>query len=692
VIILKGRRKMIYTFWRIIKMVYHNLLWFFIAFFILSLYSPSVAQEQVSPAISPINPDFLNFFQKLHTRHIQASTEKGFGHIPPVLDLSYLKGLQILPTEELKISYPISYDLRQLGKISPIRDQGACGDCWAFATYGSLESILLPLETWDFSENNLKNTHGFDWLHCDGGNQFISMAYLARWSGPINEIDDPYNPYSNVSPVGINPVKHIRNVLLIPDRSGPHDNDNIKWAVMNYGALYTSYYHNDSYYNSTTHSYYYNGTNYSNHAVAIVGWDDNYSRYNFSTVPPGDGAFIIKNSWGSGWGENGYFYVSYYDSKIGTDNAIFNDVDPNTNYDRIYQYDPLGWVLSIGYGSNTAWFSNVFNSTGNEKLESVSLYTASPNSSYEIYVYTNVSSLPTSGVLARAFSGSISLPGYHTISLSTPVPLPSGKFSIVVKLTTPGYNYPVPIEYPYNNYSSNATAGPGQSYVSSDGINWTDITNYYANTNVCLKAFSINTYTLSISIEGTGSGIVTSNIGNINCGTICADTFDSSTLVILTATNNNGSIFNGWGGNCLSCGTNPSCQITMNSNKTCSATFTVATNPDLTGAWISLNKVTPWTRIVLKGTLRVSNIGGPMLPKGFRIYFYLSENGYTLGRLMGITSLSSVINTGSFKDIPVTLYSRIPIEGKYVIAIIDARNEIDEMNETNNRVSYGPIP
>jgi len=76
----------------------------------------------------------------------------------------------------------------------------------AFATYGSLESNLLPDATWDFSENNLKNTHGFDWSYCDGGNGDISTAYLARWNGPITETDDPYNASSGTSPSGLQPA------------------------------------------------------------------------------------------------------------------------------------------------------------------------------------------------------------------------------------------------------------------------------------------------------------------------------------------------------------------------------------------------------------------------------------------------------------------------------------------------------
>ncbi len=439
--------------------------------------------------VAPINPDFLRYLQNKEAAiQLQRAPDERPGLIPSPLDLSHLKGESIFPGVRL-LGLPVSYDLRSLGKVTPVKNQGSCGDCWAFATYGSLESILMPSEVWDFSENNLKNTHGFDLDPCDGGNADISTAYLARWSGPVKESDDTYilpNPV-NTSPSGLQLQKHIQEVFIIPDRAGPFDNDNIKQTVMTYGALFTTMYWSASYYNATYKSYYYNGTSQANHAVTIVGWDDN------KVIPsaPGNGAFIIKNSWGTSFGENGYFYISYYDSNIGNSNYLFDGAEPLTSWSRAYQYDPLGWMGSYGYGSNAAWFANIFTAAANEQLAAVSFYTASPNSTYEVYVYSNVSSVPTSGSLSGNKTGAISLPGYHTISLEQPVPLSSGqRFSIVVKLTTPGYNYPIPLEYPYSGYSSAATAHAGESYISRDGALWSDLTTSYANANVCLKAFT----------------------------------------------------------------------------------------------------------------------------------------------------------------------------------------------------------
>jgi C1A family cysteine protease len=450
----------------------------------------AVAQE----SLAPLNPEFLEYQQNLQKFLSQNTTSSNYvvGYLPSPLNLSHLTGQPLFQISE-QTALPSSYDLRNLGKLTPVGNQGDCSSDWTFASYGSLESCLLPSETWDFSENNLKNTHGFDLGHCDGGNANMSIAYLARWSGPVSEADDPYTTSSNASPLGLDVRKHIQEVLVIPGRANSLDNENIKQAIMTYGAVYTSMYFRNNYYSIAHKTYYYYGTASSNRSVAIVGWDDNFNKNKFLIGAPGDGAFIIKNSLGTNWGEEGYFYVSYYDSKIGTENYVFSNAEPATNYQRVYQYDPLGWLSSLGYDSNAAWFGNIFTSVEDERLEAISFYTASPNSSYEIYIYSNADSGPTSGSLSASQMGIIPFPGYHTIDLNKPIVLTlHQKFSIVVKLTTPGFNYPIPIEYPIAGYSSQATANPGESYISVDGTVWKDLTSSIVNANVCLKAFTID--------------------------------------------------------------------------------------------------------------------------------------------------------------------------------------------------------
>ncbi len=475
-----------------------------------------------APSMAPMNPDFLNFMQARQggPLRMQTSTGHALGLIPSPVDLSHLKGQSVSgPVPE--IALPSSYDLRTTGKLTPVKDQSTCGDCWAFATYDSLESALMPAETWDFSENNLKDTNGFDVGACAGGNANMSIAYLGRWSGPIRESDDPYNPLSSVSPSGLFPVKHIQDVIYIPGG----DQTAIKQALMTYGALFTQMYYADSHYNAASFAYFYNGatecSNGSgqvecspNHGVGLVGWDDNFDKNKFSPAAPGNGAWLIKNSWGTGWGQSGYFYISYYDAIIANDNYAFEGADPATIYNTVYQYDPLGWLGNIGYGTDTAWFSNIFTATNDGQLKAVSFYVSGLNAPYEIYIYKGVSAgAPTSGTLAGSQTGTIPYAGYHTVTLSSPVALTTGqRFSVVVKLNTPGYNNPVPTEQPIAGYSSAATSSAGQSFISSNGSSWSDLTLYLPKGNVCLKAFATSATPEKIGVFNNGYWYLDSNM------------------------------------------------------------------------------------------------------------------------------------------------------------------------------------
>ncbi len=471
--------------------------------------------------LSPMNPDFLKYWEDLYlSRYGEgAPSRHSLGLIPSPVDFSHNRGILIRHFDTSRVDLPSvtfreaaltgstgsadsayvsssaggsSFDLRTLGLVTVPKDQGQCGSCWAFSTTASLESGLLPDETWDFSENNIKNLAGYDLSPCQGGNYIMSTAYLARWDGPVSEIQDPYNAYSSSSSSNLQPLKHVQDVFFLPPRSNALDNENIKSALSQYGALYSTVHWEDYYYSARTASYYYSGGSVPNHAITIVGWDDNYDRFKFSQLPPGNGAFIVKNSWGPDWGDDGFVYISYYDTVIGMENAVFL-AEPTSNYLHIYQYDPLGWITSFGASTDTAWFSNIFTSQGKEDLAAVSFYTPSVDSRYEVYIYTGVSNSPVSGSPVTTKSGTISLPGYHTIKLDRAVPLTTGqKFSVVVKLTTPGYNFPIALEYPYPGFTSSATAHAGESYVSSNGASWSDVTKTLPNTNVCLKAFTVS--------------------------------------------------------------------------------------------------------------------------------------------------------------------------------------------------------
>ncbi len=242
-------------------------------------------------------------------------------------------------------------------------------------------------------------------------------------------------------------------------------------------------------------------------------------KLNLPDVPPGNGAFIIKNSWGTGYGANGYFYVSYYDSNIGRDNTVFT-AEETSNYKNIYQYDPLGSTAEYGFANSIGWGANVFTAKSNEVLKAVSFYTTDSNCGYNINIYTNPNSGPinqTGPVFTQ--SGTSSEAGYHTVHLNTEIPLNSGqKFSVVIKFTNPYWYYPVALEMPLSGYSTKARANSSESYISSDGTKWSDMTSVISNTNICIKAF-------------TDSGKVVSSNNNLSGLTISSGTLSPSILI-----------------------------------------------------------------------------------------------------------------------------------------------------------------
>jgi C1A family cysteine protease len=259
----------------------------------------------------------------------------GFGEIPVKKRFVFSKNIR----EKSALVLPGSYDLRIVdgGKyLSKVKDQGESQACWAFATYGAVESYWLKQVKGqlDFSEQHLATCHGFINSPDDGGNAYFSAAYFARLGGAVSEANNPFTLPENPECVGsIAPEGFITEARFLPGTEfvpndidllsqtingvPSFDSDLVKQSIIDNGALYVNMYMNKSFINPNDHTYFYCGANPPDHAVLLVGWDNNKEVTGNSIIKPQrKGAWICRNSYGDYWGEKGYFYISYEDTSV----------------------------------------------------------------------------------------------------------------------------------------------------------------------------------------------------------------------------------------------------------------------------------------------------------------------------------------------------------------------------------------
>lgn len=414
------------------------------------------------------------------------------------LDYSYSWNMQenqasAADTSESATIIPTQYDLRQRGRVSAVRNQGSYGTCWSFAALAALESVLLPEEEAQYSVDHMTLNNGFNLTQEDGGEYTMGMAYLAAWKGPVYEEDDPYG--DNQTDASLTAVKHVQEMQIIDGK----DYEKIKEAVFKYGGVQTSIYNAlrssqsySPYYNKENKAYCYIGTEKPNHDVVIIGWDDSYSKDNFSADLEGDGAFICQNSWGPEFGENGIFYISYYDTNVGTHNVVYTGIESVDNYDNIYQSDLCGWIGQLGYNKDSIYGANVYTAKGNETLTAASFYATGKDSQYELYIVRQFEDESSLEDMIPVASGKLSNAGYYTIDFNQGIEVEAGeRYAIVLHIITPGFVHPMAIEYAADEATENVILDDGESYISPNGVKWTSA-DTVEECNLCIKAFSNN--------------------------------------------------------------------------------------------------------------------------------------------------------------------------------------------------------
>ncbi|MBO6015036.1 MAG: Ig-like domain-containing protein, partial [Lachnospiraceae bacterium] len=302
----------------------------------------------------------------------------------------------------------------------------------------------------------------------------------------------------------LNDLVHVQQAYLI----NREDVTEIKEAIVNYGAVSAAMYYQSSYLDNVTAGYYDPFDHASNHAIAIVGWDDNFSRDSFKTQPATDGAWLVKNSWGTTFGDQGYIWLSYEDATL-KDGFCVLVGEAADNYDNNYQYDGsfMNKYLQV---QNTISIANVFRTQSTdvkEALRAVAFEVGNTNIDYSIQIYKDLKdeTNPASGkaCLQNPVCGSTKFQGYYTVELPEEILLePSSAFAVVIDLKKDG-DVRIVLENTtvWNNTNYVAGCLENQSFFKINR-NWQDAgTNYGGNLRI--KAFTDNTeLTGDIAVSG----------------------------------------------------------------------------------------------------------------------------------------------------------------------------------------------
>jgi hypothetical protein len=443
---------------------------------------------------------------------------------------------------------PPTFDLRQVGGVTAIKAQSG-GTCWTHGTMAAIESNLLVTGQWKklnllrlpaCSEYHLDWWNGFN-VHANedvkdpakdnptalrphvGGDYRVAAAYLSRGDGVVvlscKEVRRPdFRAWFKEAPPRCDPAMqrlYVRDIEWFTLGDNLEGIDVIKKRIITEGAVGTCYMVSKNYLSKdNVHYQPVDAKGDPNHAVAIIGWDDNkVSSDPAAAKAPKPGAWLIKNSWGVKRGDEGYYWISFYDKhccrhpEMGA--VSFRNLEPMT-YTRFYYHDAHGWRDTLPTVSRAF---NVFTATGRDTVKAVSFYTAQHKVNYTLKVFSKFENGKLSGELVSQ-SGSIDYCGLHTVDLRAPVKLKENdKFYVYVELSAGGHAFdrtseiPVLLQQPGKKKKGEkniviSRANPGESYYF-DGTEWRDLYGYrFTNpawgtfnqtANFCIKALAVTT-------------------------------------------------------------------------------------------------------------------------------------------------------------------------------------------------------